>query len=85
MFTKCVDSSHMHVKFDNISSYPKDASNKSSGPIFKGHQYLNLFNKYLIKSKVTLLRAGDVYNFAQPPPRQLDSSIKYSCFLEARR
>ena len=61
MFTKCVDSSHMHVKFDNISSYvPKDVSNKSSDPIFKAHQYLDLFNKYLFKSKVTLLRAGDV-------------------------
>ena len=54
MFTKCVDSSHMHVKFDNISSYvPKDVSNKSSDPIFKAHQYLDLFNKYFFKLKVT--------------------------------
>ena len=47
MFTKCIDSSHMHVKFDNISSSaPKDASKESSGPIFEAHQYLHLFNKY---------------------------------------
>ena len=61
MFTKFVDSSHMHVKFDNISSYvPKDASNESSGLISETHHYLHLFNKYFFKSKVTLLRAGDV-------------------------
>ena len=54
MFTKRIDSSHMHVKFDYISSYaPKDALKESSGLIFEAKQYLHLFNKYLFKPKVT--------------------------------